>query len=76
MAVVPSTTAQDFWEWLNEQGQVGSQGDQLRAYLNSVGFSSGNLMGDWKAWLESEGFSGTLNEMINNFERTNTIQYG
>ena len=76
MAVTPSTTAQDFWEWLNQQGYTGSQGEQLRAMLTAAGFATGSLMGDWKAWLESEGFTGTLNEMINNFERVNTIQYG
>ena len=76
MPVVPSTTAHDFWEWIDEQSGNGSMSYKLDRVLKSEGFSGGPTNSTIFAWLRSLGYTGTLTNMINKFERDNTVQHG
>lgn len=75
MPAVPSTVAQDFWEWIAEQGYSGSPNEQTKAYLAAEGFT-GPMNTALYNWLASLGYTGTLNMMLNQFERDYTIQDG
>ena len=59
MPIVPSTTADDFWEWVAEQGYPGSPNDQLRLLLTAEGYATGNNMRDLFDWLGANGYTGT-----------------
>ena len=75
MPIVPSTTADDFWEWVAEQGYSGSPNDQLRLLLTAEGYTTGNNTTDLFAWLGANGYLGTMTERITAFERANTVEY-
>ena len=76
MPSVASTTAQDFWQWIQEQGYAGSIDEQVKAYLTAEGYTTGSTNTRLMLWLTANGYAGnTLNEKLNAFTRTNTRRY-
>jgi len=76
MPITPSTTAHDFFEWVQEQGKSGGILDQLDAIMDDNLVDPGPTNSRLFKWLRAEGFTGTLNNMIDQFERSNTVQHG
>lgn len=72
-----ATAARDFSEWFyNQEGYTGAANERMRDFLYDQGYVTGSLNSALFEYLRDLGYTGTLTNMIDQFERDVTTAHG